>query len=940
MEVLPVHIAVLAIAEDAATADRATAHAIREKALAAGHDVVDEELAKDNESAIRDQLVRWIADDNIDVVIVAAALDSEAASAALAPLVHSTLPGFTDLFRWLTFQEIGASAMLSAAEAAQCQSTFVFVLPAHEAAVRAAMDKLILPQLDVRTKPKNLVAQMPRLKDAAKKIIDATKSQPVAAPASAPVTAPVIAPTPAPTPIAPAPPVIPAAPPEAVPIPIASEKTQGGSGLPPKLPARAKPATKNTIARKVDDPPTKPIDLAKLEKQIALSNQNDAQTKLVDLGAQTKVVDMSAHQAKTRVVDASRLPRVPPGADESALDDSDDEPLTFRAPGTPSVPHTKPAAGQVPTIAPRAKQPTGQVPTIAPRAKQPTGQVPTIVPKSTSGTSPGTPAPTRAPSTPPFATPISRSTPAAPYRAATPPITSRSTVATPPAVPIVAQRQAPPSGSVAKPAAHADEAPTVAKASAYADEAPTAAKASAYADEAPTKRQEVLTPETPVIALRKDDKKDNALSPETPVIALRPQRARPPTPPPPPPIKRPPTAPPTAADPSTPAPVAEEPPSRPTPQPNAAELWARSIASQPATSEAPGAAETAAAETASAKTAATAGAAAAPAEAAPAETNDEPSSPIAAVLSNQPVRKRPPTPPPVHLANLGQTVGNVDLPHGEFHYPTKRSGTSVVLKILVALAVLAAGFFAFIKFFPMGDDKPTQTAAVTPPATDPPPAAAPVAEAPADAADAEPDIEIDTPDPDDSTTATATPGSTTKPPRTGSTKRPRDTGTSVGESGGPTTKPDKTDKTGKTDKTDKTDATASDTSKPDSAAKSDGDCDEVGCVLSKYDRPCCERYKPADTFTPKNVVPEELDKTMVRTGVEKIKPRVVACGEQSGTKGTVRLAVTVDGAGNVKNVSVSEAPDNALGECVAAAMRNAKFGKSVNGGEFTYPFVF
>ena len=110
--------------------------------------------------------------------------------------------------------------------------------------------------------------------------------------------------------------------------------------------------------------------------------------------------------------------------------------------------------------------------------------------------------------------------------------------------------------------------------------------------------------------------------------------------------------------------------------------------------------------------------------------------------------------------------------------------------------------------------------------------------------------------------------------------------------------------------------------------------------MSKYDRPCCERYKPKDSFTPKNVVPDELDKSMVKAGVEKIKPRVVACGEQNGAKGTVRLAVTVDGEGTVKSVSVTEAPDSALGECVSTAMKKAKFGKSVNGGEFNYPFVF
>ncbi|HEU4612639.1 MAG TPA: molybdopterin-binding protein, partial [Kofleriaceae bacterium] len=336
MDSLPVHIAVLTIANDAASAERATAQAIVERARAAGHEVVDEETVKDSEGAIRDQLVRWIAEPEIDVVIVAASIDSNAASSALAPLIMQTLPGFTDLFRWLTFQEIGASAMLSAAEAAQCESTFVFVLPAHEAAVRAAMDKLILPQLDSNTKPKNLVSQMPRLKDAAKR----AQTEP-----SAPMTTPAAAH-------------------HAVPVPIVAEKTSGGSGLPPKLPARTRQPTANIIARKPADPPTKQIDLAKLEKQIELSNVNEAQTKQIQVSAhdaKTKVVDMSAHQAKTRVVDGGRvLPRIPPGADDSAFDE--DESLTFAEP---------PA-----TMAKRISSPSGK----------------------------GSPA-----ATPPFATPIARS---------------------------------------------------------------------------------------------------------------------------------------------------------------------------------------------------------------------------------------------------------------------------------------------------------------------------------------------------------------------------------------------------------------------------------------------------------------------------------------------------------------------------------------------------
>src|SRR5690606_39301696 len=74
-------------------------------------------------------------------------------------------------------------------------------------------------------------------------------------------------------------------------------------------------------------PISKPIDLAKLEKQIALSNANETQTKEIALDvhhAETKVVDMSAHQAKTKVVDMSRLPRVPPRSEERRVGKSVD----------------------------------------------------------------------------------------------------------------------------------------------------------------------------------------------------------------------------------------------------------------------------------------------------------------------------------------------------------------------------------------------------------------------------------------------------------------------------------------------------------------------------------------------------------------------------------------------------------------------------------------
>jgi hypothetical protein len=96
-------------------------------------------------------------------VIVTADLKTESCGVALDPLVTRGLQGFSDLLRMIAYQEIGSAAMLVDAEAAQCKSTFVFILPASVESVKLALEKLLIPQLDYRTKPRNLAIGLPRL---------------------------------------------------------------------------------------------------------------------------------------------------------------------------------------------------------------------------------------------------------------------------------------------------------------------------------------------------------------------------------------------------------------------------------------------------------------------------------------------------------------------------------------------------------------------------------------------------------------------------------------------------------------------------------------------------------------------------------------------------------------------------------------------------------
>ncbi len=132
-----------------------------------------------------------------------------------------------------------------------------------------------------------------------------------------------------------------------------------------------------------------------------------------------------------------------------------------------------------------------------------------------------------------------------------------------------------------------------------------------------------------------------------------------------------------------------------------------------------------------------------------------------------------------------------------------------------------------------------------------------------------------------------------------------------------------------------------------------GGCDEVSCVLNNYDGACCAKFKkggkPAGgggtTTAAKpsgggSDLPDGLDRTMIQDGVNKVKARVMGCGDKSSAKGQVKVSVKVTPAGGVASVSVKSSPDAALGSCVASAMQKATFAKTQNGGSFAYPWNF
>ena len=165
---IPVHVAVLTVSDTRTTENDTSGAYVADRLAQEGHRIVARTIVKDVEAEIRAQLQAWISDDGIEVIVATGGTGvtpRDVTPEALAPLVTKPIPGFGELFRWISYSEIGTSTIQSRAEAALCGSTYVFLLPGSTNGVRTALDKILVPQLDHRTGPCNFVMLLPRIKN-------------------------------------------------------------------------------------------------------------------------------------------------------------------------------------------------------------------------------------------------------------------------------------------------------------------------------------------------------------------------------------------------------------------------------------------------------------------------------------------------------------------------------------------------------------------------------------------------------------------------------------------------------------------------------------------------------------------------------------------------------------------------------------------------------
>jgi molybdenum cofactor biosynthesis protein B len=145
-----IRVALLTVSDSRTPATNAGGRLLRRLADDAGWTVADEALLPDEPEALRARIVGWANDGDTDATLITGGTGlapRDQTPEAIVPLFDRRLPGFGELFRMLSFQEIGAAAMLSRADAGVIGRMAAFLLPGSPAAIELAMRKLILPEL-------------------------------------------------------------------------------------------------------------------------------------------------------------------------------------------------------------------------------------------------------------------------------------------------------------------------------------------------------------------------------------------------------------------------------------------------------------------------------------------------------------------------------------------------------------------------------------------------------------------------------------------------------------------------------------------------------------------------------------------------------------------------------------------------------------------------
>ena len=163
---VPVRIAVLTVSDTRDEASDKSGKLLVERLEACGHILHDKQILPDDIYQLRAQISQWIADEQAQAVVTTGGTGltgRDGTPEAVSVLFDKEIEGFGEVFRMLSYEEIGASTLQSRCVAGVANGTYIFCLPGSSGACASGWDKLIGPQLDSTNQPCNLVDLMPRL---------------------------------------------------------------------------------------------------------------------------------------------------------------------------------------------------------------------------------------------------------------------------------------------------------------------------------------------------------------------------------------------------------------------------------------------------------------------------------------------------------------------------------------------------------------------------------------------------------------------------------------------------------------------------------------------------------------------------------------------------------------------------------------------------------
>jgi molybdenum cofactor biosynthesis protein B len=161
-EFVPLNIAVLTLTDTRTFETDTSGQTLEDLLTAAGHHIAARKLCKDDIYSSRAIVSGWIADNDVDVVLTTGGTgltNRDSTPEALQPLFDCNIEGFGELFRQVSYEEIGTSTIQSRAVAGMANQTLVFCMPGSTGACRTGWNRILAEQLDSRHRPCNFAAQ-------------------------------------------------------------------------------------------------------------------------------------------------------------------------------------------------------------------------------------------------------------------------------------------------------------------------------------------------------------------------------------------------------------------------------------------------------------------------------------------------------------------------------------------------------------------------------------------------------------------------------------------------------------------------------------------------------------------------------------------------------------------------------------------------------------